>query len=82
MIVLIKIYSSELSLEENNKKLSNILISYFEFNETDEDKDDAVKQIFPSHIYRTNRDKCHHTAKELVEWTQDKVVHTLTPLHE
>lgn len=71
----------ETFLKEANKKLEELLNFYFDPYDSLEEEC-VIKDIFPRHLYRKNKEKCINVAFELREYISDLSIHNLTPLHE
>jgi hypothetical protein len=82
--LLIKIYVDDLDktlIQAANKQLDDYLEFYFHpYDSLQEDY--IIEAIFPTYLYRQNKEKCIEIAQELREWIKDSNMHTLTPLHE
>jgi hypothetical protein len=81
---MLKIYIDKIEhsfLKAANDELNDLLNFYFDpFDSSGEEY--VFKHLFPSHLYRTNKNRCFQIVHEIREWVRDAATHILTPLHE
>ncbi|MEL3972053.1 hypothetical protein AAEO50_07165 [Rossellomorea oryzaecorticis] len=81
---MIKVYVDNITnefLSSVNKNIKEFLEFYITTQEDNEDEF-RYEGIFPEFLFRTNKSKCKHVVKELYEFSKDRYIHTLSPLHE
>ncbi|MFI8685871.1 hypothetical protein [Rossellomorea sp. NPDC077527] len=81
---MIKLYvdnSTEEFLLAVHKNINEFFDFYITIQE-DYEADFRYEGIFPDFLFRTNKSKCNNVVKELHEFSMDRYIHTLSPLHE
>ncbi|NMH74960.1 hypothetical protein HF078_17935 [Bacillus sp. RO2] len=81
---MIKVYvdnTTDEFLSAVNKNINEFLKFYVTTQE-DNEVDIRYEGIFPDFLFRTNNSKCNDVVKELYEFSKDRYIHTLSPLHE
>ena len=78
------IINEKISKEILNKVNRNIYCIIELFNESCKglDYDTFIVEIFPEFLCRSNRERCLEVLSELEEYTKDRYLHNLKPIHE
>lgn len=76
--------NEKISKEILNKINRNIYLMIELFNESCKglDYDTFLVEIFPEFLCRSNKERCLEVLKELEEYTRDRYLHNLKPIHE